>query len=127
MSKVGRRTAATPGVAASVAAAMSPPGAPTSQRTKRLRVLYANLDDPVAQAHRTDADLNAICDEIYAISDAITDSPAPGLVGIIERAMAVYYWYREGGTAYTPGDVSDEAVRALVKAVTSLDAGGAHG
>ena len=50
----------------------------SSPRIERLRELYAQLDDPVAQELRTDAELNAICHEIFAIHDAILAAPASG-------------------------------------------------
>ena len=89
-------------------------------------MLYAQLEDPAALGDRTDADLNAICDEVHAISQEIEASPANGLLGVVERAMAVYYWYRPNGSAYTEGDICDEAVRGLVNTVIGIDAGGAN-
>ena len=59
----------------------------TSRRIERLHELYTKLNDPVAQERCTDAELNAICDEVYAISDDILTSPGAGIVGVIEHAM----------------------------------------
>ena len=59
----------------------------TSRRIERLHELYAKLNDPVAQERCTDAELNAICDEVDAISDDILTSPGAGIVGVIEHAM----------------------------------------
>lgn len=99
----------------------------SSPRIERLSELYARLDDPAARERRTDADLDAICDEVYAITDNIMVAPAPGLVGVTEHAMAVHYWFRPKGSCSGPGgDV--ECVQALVAAVFALatSAGGAH-
>lgn len=97
----------------------------TSQRIDQLRELYAKLEDPIAQERRTDAEINDICGDVYAISDDIMRSPVPGLVGIIEHAMAVHYWFRPDGSCAVPGpDV--ESVQSLVKAVLALADGGDH-
>ena len=102
---------------------MSEPAPLTSPRIERLRELYAKLEDPVAQARRTDGELNAICDEVYAISDDILASPAGGVVGVTEHAMAVHYWFRAGEGP----DIA--SVQALVAAVFALatSTGGARG
>ena len=97
----------------------------TSPRIERLRVLYAQLEDTEALCDRTDADLNNICHEVRAISQEVEALPASGRLGVIERAMAVYYWYRPNGSAYTEGDICDEAVRGLVNAVICIEGGGA--
>ena len=95
----------------------------TSPRIERLRVLYAQLEDLEDRDDRTDADLNYICDEVRAISQEIETAPASGRLGVVERAMAVYYWYRPNGSAYTEGDICDEAVRGLVNAVIGMEEG----
>ena len=66
-----------------------------------------------------------ICDEVYAIRDDIMTSPAAGMVGIVEHAMALYYWYRPNGCAGPGPDV--ENVQSLVKVVLALADGGDHG
>jgi hypothetical protein len=99
----------------------------TSQRIERLRVLYAQLDEIAAApaAAFTDDDLNPVCDEINAISNTIMAAPAPGLLGIVEHAMAVHYWFRPNGSCAGPGgDV--ECVQALVAAVLAMTEGGAN-
>ena len=87
-------------------------------------MLYAQLEDPAARGGRTDADLASICDQIRVISQEIEAAPASGLLGVLERAMALYYWYRPSGSAYTEGDICDEAVRGLVTAVIGMERGG---
>ena len=47
-------------------------------------------------------------------------SPTPGMLGLIEYAMAVHYWFRPDGSCAGPGpDV--ESMQALVKAVLALE------
>ena len=104
-------------------ARLSTPATGTSPRIERLRELYAKLENPKAQERGTDTELNAICDEVYAITDDIMVAPEPGLVGVIEHAMAVHYWFRPGGSCSGEGpDIA--SVQALVAAVFALAQGG---
>lgn len=97
-------------------------GAITSPRIERLRVLFARLD--ALPENYTDADMNRLCHEILAISDAILASPAAGLVGLVEYAMAAHYWFRPNGSASGPG-VDVACVQALVGAVLAMSGDGA--
>lgn len=99
----------------------SPPH--SSHRAERLRVLCAQLDN--LPEGTTDDDVNTICREVFIISNDIMAAPSPGFVGLVERAMAVHYFYRPKGSASGAG-LDVEYVQALVAAVLART-GGAHG
>ena len=91
----------------------------TSPRAERLRALCAQLDN-LPEGY-TDEDVNKICQEVFIISNDIMAAPSPGLAGLVERAMAVHYYYRPKGSASGPG-VDVEYVQALVAAVLTMAA-----
>ena len=91
----------------------------SSHRAERLRALCAQLDNLPEDC--TDEEVNKICQEVFIISNDIMAAPSPGLVGLIERAMAVHYFYRPKGSASGPG-VDVEYVQALVAAVLTTAA-----
>ena len=89
----------------------------SSHRAERLRSLCAELDS--LSEDSTDDNVNKICQEVFILSNDIMGAPSPGLVGLVERAMAVNYFYRPGGSASGPGaDV--EYVQWLVAAVLAM-------
>jgi hypothetical protein len=82
-------------------------GGLTSHRIQRLGELYAQLDDPAARDDRNDAEPNAICQEVYAIHDAILAAPASVAVGLAEHATAALHWYRNGDPGMTGPGITD--------------------
>jgi hypothetical protein len=89
----------------------------TSPRILRLRALFARLTE-ICEAPSTDtftdADLNAVCDEINDIGD---QGLVRGGADIIERALVTHYWFRDEKEK-SPDIV---AVRGLVSAVLAYN------
>jgi hypothetical protein len=87
----------------------------TSPRIQRLRALFARLTE-IGEAPTeafTDADLNAVCDEINDIGDQVWASPVQAWTDIIERALVTHYWFRDEESK-SPDII---AARGLVSAV----------
>ena len=94
-------------------------GAETSPRILRLRALFARLTG-IYEAPAdtfTDADLNAVCDEIYEIGDQVWASPVQDWTDIVERALVSHCWFRDEETK-SPDIL---AARGLVSAVLAYN------
>jgi hypothetical protein len=80
-----------------------------------VRTLFARLTEigeAPAEAF-TDADLDAVCDELHDIGDQVWASPIQGWTDIIERALVTHYWFRD--EKETSPDIV--AARGLISAV----------
>lgn len=63
----------------------------TSPRVIRLRALFVRL----IEVGNSDADLDAVCDEIHDIGKRVWASPVQDWTDILERALVAHYWFRE--------------------------------
>lgn len=117
------------------AAADTTPVAPfsvDSQRLRRYRLLFAQLDEIAAAPAEAflsgDLDGDEVCEAIHALNKAVIADPARGIVGLAELSMAVQYWFRPyRGSAWSESDPSSMAVCALLAATFAHCEGGAHG